>query len=214
MEQQFGTKCNNNNNHETFISMHYENAVNRAILFIESLNEEISNDDRIKDYISNLSSSVLDINNIKNLIETECVRFFNLSNDDSCKFSDTTIAQTLNNKIDSICLDFNKLFYRDGFTRRFIRDNNSVIIVKVSEEIKNYVWNVIAPWSQKYCVALTYLDGINIKDIETEFSYYPIEETINYLTTEPIKCVVFPRTSLSKILKVINGIKIKRFIKI
>ncbi len=199
------------------VTKHYEIAIHKITLFTESLSDEISNDERIRDYIDNLTSSSGSngdnteflIDNFKELIRVEHERLCGLSNNELRKLSDKIISQSLNIRIDTICSDFNRTFYHDGLTRRFIRDNNSIVIIKVTEEIKNNIWNVVAPWSQKYCVSVEYLGEIEIKDIEKEFAYYPKEEVINYLTGDPIKCIVFPRTSLSKILKVINGIKIR-----
>jgi len=209
MLNQFVTK---QYNRDAVINMYHQVTVQKITLFTESLSDEISNDERIKDYIDNLTSdNGLDrpIDNLKTLITIEYERLRGLSNNDLRKMTDKIISQNLNVRIDTICMDFNKMFYHDGLSRRFIRDNNSIVIIKVTEEIKNNIWNVVAPWSQKYCVSIAYMSGIELKDIEKEFAYYPKEELINYLTGDPLKCIVFPRTSLSKILKVINGIKIR-----
>jgi hypothetical protein len=201
-------------NRETTINTYYEIALHKITLFTDSLNDEISNDERIKEYIDNLKfSGKSSIDNIKKLIANEYEKLCNLSNYELNKLTDTVITQNVNTRIDAICTDFNRMFYLDGLTRRFVRDNNSIVIIKVTEKINSKIWNVVEPWSQKYCVSVTYLDGVNIEDIENEFLYYPTEEIITYLTGDPIKCIVFPRTSLSKILKVINGIKIRGAIK-
>lgn len=200
-----------NMNRETAINMYHNIAVDKISCFIDSATDEISGDERTKDHIENLGKSVIDIvSDIEHLIAAERERLYRFSNYELCKLSDTMVIKNINQQVDAICSDINRMLRHDGLPRRFIRDDSSILIIKVSEEIKDNVWNVVQPWSQKYCVAEQYLKDIDFKDIEKEFQYYPVEETISYLTGDVIKCIVFPRTSLSKILKVINGIKIRK----
>lgn len=210
-----------NMNRETAINMYYEYTVRKLTLFTKSLSDEISNDENIREYIDCKTTNVHDDDSddrvyesetFNKLITNEYEKLCNLSNNELNKLSNSIISQRINEQIDDICSKYNKMFLNDKITRRFIRGTDSITIIKVCEEVKDNIWNVISPWSQKYCVSVAYLNGINLKDIETEFSYYPSYETINYITGEPIDCAVFPRTSLSKILKVINGILITKMI--
>lgn len=200
-----------NMNRETAINMYHEIAVDKITSFIDSVNDEISSDDRTKDHLDSLGKSVINVaGDIKHLIEAERERLYRLSNYELYKLSDTMVIKNINQQIDAICADINRMLRHDGLPRRFIRDDSAILIIKVSEEIKDNVWNVVQPWSQKYCVSQQYLKDIDIKDIEKEFQYYPSEEMIHYLTGDVIKCIVFPRTSLSKILKVISGVRIRK----
>lgn len=217
-------------NKNATINMHYEmishkiksiiaNIINSLEIELDNMNSnldtnmhtimdiEINKNNKLFDYISTI---VLFINNnISRLLQLEKERLYNLTNVELCSFSDEKIIEKVYELIDNVLRDFNRAFYREKFNKRFLRQSNSIIILKVSEEIGGNVWNVIEPWTQKCCVVKTFMGDIKLIDIEKEFMYYPNEETINYLTGDYMPCFVFPRTGLAKTMKVISSAKIR-----
>lgn len=200
-----------NMNRESAINMYHSIATDKIVTFIDSASDEIANDEKTKDHLDSLGKAVINVTgDIEHLITTERERLYRLTNYELYKLSDTMVIKNINDQIDALCADINRMLHHDGLPRRILRDDSTIIIIKVSEDIKDNIWNVVQPWSQKYCVKYQYLDGIELKDIEKEFQYYPVEESIDYLTGDSLRCVVFPRTSLSKILKVISGVRIRK----
>src|SRR6187200_1627573 len=101
MLNQFVTK---NYNRETVINMCHEIATHKITLFTESLSDEISNDERVRDYMDTLTSGGSQpVDNFKALITSEYQRLCGLSNNELRKMSDKIISQTLNSHIDTIC---------------------------------------------------------------------------------------------------------------
>lgn len=197
-----------NMNRETAINMYHGIVTEKIDQFIKSINSELVQDERMDDYVNENQPSIID--DINDMISKEREMLYSLSNYELYQLSETFLVKEVQTEIDNICTDFNKLLSHEVVPRRIVRDNNSIRILKVSEEIKGSIWNVIKPWEQKYCVAQEYLDGIDIKDIHKEFPYYPKEETVNYITGDDMKVIVFPRTGLPKIVKVITAAKIRK----
>ncbi|VBB18514.1 hypothetical protein YASMINEVIRUS_977 [Yasminevirus sp. GU-2018] len=200
-----------NMNRNTAINMYHKVVVQKIGTLIESLEQEMEIDERFSDYITSEKISVKD--DINQIAQLERERLYSLTNFELYKLSDDKVVDELYRQIDDICRDFNRMFYHDKFNRRIVRQANTMVVIKVSEEIKNSVWNVIEPWAQKCCVTQSYMGTINLKDIEKEFMYYPNEEVINYITGDCTPYIVFPRTGLTKIIKVISSAKIRQSIK-
>jgi len=183
------------------------NKIDELILYItyEKTNDKNLNIDMNK-IIIKLSDDVRQIG-------ADEIKLLSITSDNELnKISISNIVINIHEKIDNICKNMNKTLYKTNSIWRIIRKKKKITIIKVITEVQWKIWNIVEPWSQKYCVIKEYMSDINIKEIEDEFVYYPLEETIDYITGEENTYIVFPHTSLSKIMKVIGSIKIKRSI--
>ena len=177
---------------------------------IDMLNNEIENDSMFRKYIKSINEDI--IKDVNKVFCSERIALYDMNKYIVWDITDKNIKQAIFLRLEKLFNKYNYLFNQKKYNRRIILYGDTIHIARVSEEIKDSAWNVIEPWGQKYCLSESYLHGLTIKEIEKEFNFYPRCEVISFLTGEPVKCIVFPKTTLAKILKVFSSFSIHRSI--
>lgn len=201
-----------NKNRSTALKMYMHVVKELREIITDNLISEIEGDERFKDYTQNNGVDL--VKDVDTVFQNEKEKLYSLNNYDLYKMSNRKITQHIQIHLDIIFNDYNRMFSNEKFYRRIVRSGNTPYLFRVSEEIKDCAWNVVEPWGQRYCLTKKYVGDISLKEIEKEFNFYPREEVLTFLTGDPLQCVVFPKTSLSKILKVLNSINIHKSLSI